>query len=284
MKQLDLIFTPENFETYVFNNLDLSKATEPLQIEREEPLPEEEQFFEKKKSEILEYENEDYIALLEQEQDPFIITDAESKSMCGKYQNMADNSGTYFAFINTGKALKVVPISKWYRFVQRNQFAETSDVEGLEKNLTNAEFEIEESESEHEIDYDQHFDDDDEEENYVLHQKEKKLSSSGKKLQGLVTHLEEIREEPENEIEEEKNEVVEEEKPKKLKQNVGLTKEDIKRVFKGKSMTIKDLLKTLSSQFKLDETDKILIRNFLKESCEASVDVITGETVLKLKK
>lgn len=284
MKQLDLIFTPENFETYVFNSLDLSKATEPLQIEREEPLPEEEQFFEKKKSEILEYENEDYIALLEQEQDPFIITDAESKSMCGKYQNMADNSGTYFAFINTGKALKVVPISKWYRFVQRNQFAETSDVEGLEKNLTNAEFEIEESESEHEIDYDQHFDDDDEEENYVLHQKEKKLSSSGKKLQGLVTHLEEIREEPENEIEEEKNEVVEEEKPKKLKQNVGLTKEDIKRVFKGKSMTIKDLLKTLSSQFKLDETDKILIRNFLKESCEASVDVITGETVLKLKK
>lgn len=284
MKQLDLIFTPENFETYVFNSLDLSKATEPLQIEREEPLPEEEQFFEKKKSEILEYENEDYIALLEQEQDPFIITDAESKSMCGKYQNMADNSGTYFAFINTGKALKVVPISKWYRFVQRNQFAETSDIEGLEKNLTNAEFEIEESESEHEIDYDQHFDNDDEEENYVLHQKEKKLSSSGKKLQGLVTHLEEIREEPENEIEEEKNEVVEEEKPKKLKQNVGLTKEDIKRVFKGKSMTIKDLLKTLSSQFKLDETDKILIRNFLKESCEASVDVITGETVLKLKK
>lgn len=284
MKQLDLVFSPESFETYVFNNLDLTKATEPLQIEREEPIPEEEQFFEKKKSEILEYENEDYIALLEKEQDPFIITDSESKSMCGKFQNMSDNSGMYFAFINTGKSLKVVPISKWYRFVQRNQIVDAGDIEGLEKNLNGAEFDVEESNSEHEIDYEERFDDDDEEETNVLFEKEKKLSSSGKKLQGLVSYLEEAAEAPENDVEEDKNEIVEEEKPKKIKPNANLTKDDIKKVFKGKSISIKELLKVLSSQFKLDDSDKILIRNFLKESCEASVDQVTGETILKLKK
>lgn len=281
---MDLIFSPESFETYVFNNLDLTKAVEPLQIEREESAIEEEQFFEKKKSEVLEYENEDYLTLLEQEQDPFVVTDAEAKSMCGKFQNMPDNSGMYFAFINTGKSLKVVPISKWYRFVQRNQIVDVGDMEKLEKNLNGAEFEIEESNSEHEIDYEAHFDDDDEEENNVQFEKEKKLSSSGKKLQGLVSYLEETAEMSEKEEEEEKSVVTEEEKPKKIKQNANLSKEDIKKLFKGKSISIKELLKTLSSQFKLDDSDKILIRNFLKESCDANVDQVTGETVLKLKK
>ena len=150
----------------LMNGLDMP-AQDSVETIKEEPIPEEEQFFEKKKSEILDYENEDYIALLEQEQDPFLITDAESKSMCGKFQNMSDNSGMYFAFINTGKVLKVVPISKWYRFVQRNQLSEPSDIEGLEKNLIGVEFEIEESESVHEIDYNPQFDNDDDEENNI---------------------------------------------------------------------------------------------------------------------
>lgn len=284
MKQLDLIFSPENVDTFIFNNLDLSKVTEPLYIEREEPLAEEETVYEKKKSEIIEYENAEYMALLEQEQEPFIITDSESKSMCGKFQNMPENSGMYFAFINTGKSLRVVPITKWYRFVQRIQITEAVDIEGLEKNLNNVENVVDQSESEQEIDYEENFDDDDEEDNNVLLQKEKKLSSSGKKLQGLVNHLEENPDTPENVAEETMNEEPEDEKPKKMKQNAGLTKVDILKVFNGRKIGVKELLKSLNSQFKLEDSDKIFIRNFVKERCEAGKDEVTGETVLKLKK
>lgn len=188
---MNLIYSPEDHETYIFNTLDLSKVSEPLYIEREEPIQQEECSYDKKKSEVIEYENEEYTALLEQEQEPFLVTDSESKQMCGKFQNMNENSGMYFAFINNGISLRVVPISKWYKFVQRNQIIEGIDIEGLEKNLNGADLETHQSESEHEIDFEINFSDDDEEENKVLFEKEKKLSSSGKKLQGLVRELEE---------------------------------------------------------------------------------------------
>lgn len=283
MKNFNLIYSPDDKDYYLFNNLDLNRLSEPLTIDREEPLQPEEQIFEKKKSEVVEYEDENYIFLREKEQDPFIIVDSESKTMCGKFQDVNENGSMYFAFVNMGESLKVIPISKWYGFVQRNQFTE-GDVEGLEKNIGYIEAESEETESQHEIDYENNFDDDDGEENEIIVDKEKELSTSGKKMQGLVECYEENKvEEPKNEVEER----VEEEKSKKVKvetEERKLTNEDIKRAFKGKKISIKDLLLNLRSNFKMDEAEKSLIRNFLKDNCSFESDPITNEKIFKLKK
>lgn len=284
MKQFDLIYSPDDKEIFLFNNLDLNKLSDPLTIEREEIINEEEQVFDKKKSEVVEYEDEKYLNLREEEQNPFVITDSESRAMCGKFQDVSDGASMYFAFVNVGNTLNVVPISKWYRFVQKNQFSE-GDVEGLEKNLNIADIEEGDSDSVHEIDYDEKFDDDDEDANEIYISKEKELSTSGKKIQGLVEYLEEEKDKKEKEEEEEEYD----EDTKKAKTVIEsvekkLTNEDIRKVFKGRKISIKDLLISLKSSFKMDDIEKNLIREFIKENCVSEVDGITGEKVFRLKK
>lgn len=285
MKQFNLIYSPNDNEIYLFNDLDLSKLSEPLTIDREEQAQEEEQVFEKKKSEVVEYEDEKYVSLREAEQDPFIIVDSESRAMCGKFQDVSDGTSMYFVLINIGDSLRVVPISKWYRFVQKSQFSE-GDIEGLEKNLGHIDAETEESESQHEIDYDDVFDDDDGETNEVYVHKEKELSTSGRKMQGLVECYEE------NNDEEVKGDVEEgpevEEKAKKTKVGIEgerkLTAEDVRKAFKGRRISVKDLLLNLRSTFKMDESEKNLIRDFLRENCAFETDSVTGDKIFRLKK
>lgn len=286
MRQFNLIYSPEEKEMCLFNNLELNKLTEPLTIEREEAVQEEAQIFEKKKSEIIEYEDEEYISLKEREQDPFIITDAESRTMCGKFQNVSDGACMYFAFINVGDSLKVVPISKWYGFVQKNQFSE-GDVEDLEKDFGGPpEVDVDESESVHEIDYDNVFDDDDGEDNEIMMYKEKELSSSGRKIQGLVECYEENKNEDAKEEPEE--EAAPEEPAKKAKTDPTaerkLTYDDIRKAFKGRKISVRDLLAKLKTEFKMDETERNLIRDFLKESCDFETDPATDVKYCKLKK
>jgi len=162
MKQYKLVYDPaDNAERLIFSNIDINGLSDPLTIQREEPIQEEEQEFGKKKSEIIDYEDEEYLALKEKEQLPYIVTDSEMRTYSGKLQDISDSSSMYFAFINMGTYLKAVPISKWYGFVQKNHFAD-GDVEVLEKKLSNYEFiDEEKSESENEIDYEPVFDDDD---------------------------------------------------------------------------------------------------------------------------
>lgn len=105
--------------------------------------------------------------------------------MRGKFQDAAESASMYFALVNVGDSLKVFPISKWYGVVQRNQFT-VVDVEGLEKNLGHNELETEETETQHENDFDDKFDDDDGEEREILVDKGTELSTSGGKMQGLV--------------------------------------------------------------------------------------------------
>lgn len=285
MKQFDLVYSPDEREMLLFNNLDLSKLSEPLTIEREEIVNEEEQVFDKKKSEVVEYEDEKYLNLREEEQNPLVIIDSESRAMCGKFQDVSDGASMYFAFVNLGSTINVVPISKWYGFVQKNQFSE-GDVEGLEKNLNIAEIEDGESDSVHEIDYDQVFDDDDEDANEIYIPKEKELSTSGKKIQGLVECLEEENDKKDKEEEKEENY----EEPKKVKREEQeslekkLSNEEIRKAFKGKKMSVRDLLVNLKSRFQMDEFEKNLIREFIKENCVSEVDGITGEKVFRLKK
>lgn len=73
-----------------------------------------------------------------------------------------------------------------------------------------------------------------------------------------------------------------EENPKKIKQNT-LTEKEILKIFGNKKITVKELLKGLSLQFKMEDLEKTLLRTFLKEKCEAKTDEVTGETVFKVK-
>lgn len=287
MKEFEIVYSPEDHEMLLFNNLELSKLTDPITIEREEFFEENEHVFDKKKSEVVEYENEEYLLLKEKEQDPFLIIDAESRAMCGKFQDVSDGASMYFALINVGNYLKIVPIDKWYRFVQKNQFTE-GDIEGLEKNLNNVEVEAESSGSVHEIDYENVFDDDEGDANEIFIERSKMLSSSGKKLQGLVECYEES-----TAKEKKKKEVVddtanEEEVVKKIKcegsEKKKMTKEDIKKAFKGKVISVKDLLKNLREKFIMTDVEKNMIREFLKDNCNFETDPATGENILKLKK
>lgn len=280
MKQFDLIYSPDNQEIILFNNLNLEKLVEPLTIERESIMEDEEQAFEKKKSEIVDYEDEEYLKLKEKVQDPFVIMDAEARAMCGKFQDISDSGSMYFALVNVGTHLKVLPISKWYGFVQKSQFND-GDIEGLEKNLNTIDVDDDESESEHEIDYEDVFDDDEGDYNEVCIERTKELSTSGKKLQGLVEcYDDDARKEEKPETEE-----IDTVKKVKIEEEVAekMTKEDIRKAFKGKSISVKDLLLNLKSKFTVGEPEKDLIRDFLRDNCGFETDPVTGEKMLKLK-
>lgn len=278
MKEFDLIYSQESDEIFLFTGLDLQKLLDPLTIEREQKLPEAELTYDKKKSELIEYEDEDYLELKEKEEDPFIITDYDSKTFSGRYQNI-DTTSSYLAFINTGTTLKMVPVGKWYSFVQRNQFTEVveSNPDKLNKILAYIEEDTNESGSDIEIDYQENFDDDDEEEAKIYKTRRNVLSDSGKEIQGIVeSYNDEMKEtEPRPENLEESN--------KKAKIERILTKEDLKKIFGNKKMAIKDLLLNIKSNFKLGTEEKELIKEFLNKSCVAETDK-QGEKCYKLKR
>lgn len=289
MRQFDLIYDPdENEEILLLNNIDIQKLSAPITIQREDPIQEEEQPFSKKKSEVIEYENEDYIALKEVEQDPWNIIDAESKAYTGKLQDMSNNaSSMYFAFINMGSFLKVVHINKWYGFVQKNIFLE-GDPDVLEAKLQQFEVFDDDEENDYEenlADFEQEFDDDDGEEVDIYIEKEKKLTTSGQQLKGIVDNYENDYKEK-NISESAENEEVQSEgsKAKHIKIDNKLSIAEIKKAFGSGLISVKDLLQILSIDRKLDEKDKVLIRDFIKENCKFEIDPKTGEKMFKLKK
>lgn len=285
MKQFELIYSPEkNKEMLLFTGLDLNKLTDPISISREDPIQEEEIINDTKKSELVDYEDENYLKLKEEEQLPFILIDNEQKSMSGMFQDSSDNGSMYFAFVNTGSYLKVIPISKWYKFVQKNQFFEPGDVDKVEKILNIQYSDSQESDIEnHEIDYEETFDDDNEEDNEVAVLHEKKLSSSGRKIQNIMESYEDGLND-EKEEEEKQNSLLEEvESSKKAKTEKILSKADIRAAFSTDKISVKDLLMKIKDKFKIGEQEKNLIREFIHENCTFKVDPKTGEKNFKLK-
>lgn len=282
MKELRLVYDPASSEERaIFSNIGMHNLTDPLTIRREEPVQEEEQEFGKKKSEVIDYEDERYQALKEKEQLPYIVTDGESRTYSGKLQDISDSSSAYFAFVNMGTYLKMVPISKWYGFVQKNHFAD-GNVETLEKSLNAFEFfEEDRSQSGEGIDYEAEFDDDDGDEQTVEIVKEKHLTTSGKELQGLVDIYGENDGPPESPKDEEPPEGLE---SKRVKKEAALTKEELRRIFGGGRISVKDLLKAVKANFRLDEAEKAMIREFIHESCTFETDSVTGEKMFKLRK
>ncbi|KAG0417704.1 hypothetical protein EQH57_0912 [Dictyocoela roeselum] len=146
-KPRNLISLPTNLE-----NLSL-----PITLTRE-TVNEEETLSFKKRSQLIEYEDESYASLRREEQAPLVLTDGDNKVFNGRLVNTnnyyVSNSGSifensnangsnntnvnglnnnfaknlngnlsnnHFIFINTGTSFKVIPIDKWYKFCQKSQ-------------------------------------------------------------------------------------------------------------------------------------------------------------------
>lgn len=287
MKQYQLVYDPEDdTERLIFNNIDFNKLTGAVTIRREEALPEEELELGRKKSEVVEYQNEEYATLMEAEQHPYVITDNESRAYSGKLQHVTETGSKYFALINMGNYLKMIPITRWYGFTQRNHFAD-GNVEALEKNLgNNFEYfgEDEDSESKPEIDYEDEFDDDDGDAQVTGEAKEKKLTTSGKELLGLVENYEHEGEESTKPSEAMEGEDDEDSMTKKAKNKPTLTKEELKRRLGKKKLSIREFLKSVKQDFDIEEPEKAMIREFIHESCAFEIDSATNEKIFKLKK
>lgn len=296
MKEYDLIYNPdEDGERYIFSNIDFDKLVPVVNIQREEALHEEEFDFSRKKSEIIEYEKEEYKALKDIEQFPFIVVDGESRTYSGKLNNVFDTGNVYFAFINTGTYLKVIPIKKWYGFVQKNQFLD-ENVDILDQKLNYIE-EIEDSDhaSIPDIDYEAEFDDDDENDKVISIVKEKSLNTHGEKLQGLMEDYEEEYKKPtrvaniesaEEEKQEQKNKKFKNTQNKSIKENTQskLTKEKLKKIIGTNKMPIKDLLMNVKQNYIFGEAEKKTIREFIQEFCVYEINSETNEKAIKLKK
>ena len=92
----------------LFNNIDLQKLINPLSIYREELVEEEEQEFGKKKTELIDYEDGEYIFLKEKGKIPLIVVYNDSKMYSGKLQTISDGTSMYFVLIK----FKMLPIEK----------------------------------------------------------------------------------------------------------------------------------------------------------------------------
>ncbi|TBU07146.1 hypothetical protein CWI38_1636p0030 [Hamiltosporidium tvaerminnensis] len=249
----------------------------------------------KKKSEQLEYEEEAYIKLKEQEKYPLVIEDAENRAFSGRLQDMPNDN--YFIFINTGQNFQVVPLRRWYRFTQKISY-ETLSLEEAELKLSKKNREEDrwmmhkkkdgEKDLYDEIDYTEEFDDDDGEELLVsVKQRPKKLSDAGKEMKKLMQNYEK-EEEEEEPVEEDIKESIKEhnkfkEEPKRVK-IPDLGENNLKQIFIGKSLSIKELLKIVKERFRIDENAKNVIKNFIKENCVFKIDNKTNEKLLELKK
>lgn len=282
MKSYKLIYKAEAKEKrFLFTNINIKELTTPISISREKTVQEETVFNTKKKSEQVEYEEEGYRRLKEREASPLIVEDSENRVFGGKMQDLGANNSCYFAFINTGTSLRVVPIRKWYRFCQRLQtdILQENEVESVANENVGGEIEMSGSEEKEEIDFDEKFDDDDGEEAHVFVVREKKLNSAGRKMRNIM----ESYEEKEESSKEEGVRVGEAKETGQAPREV-LTKSRIREMFKGHKMSLRDLLRNVKMDFSLGEEEKETIKEFISESCTFETDSASGERYLILKR
>ncbi|KAL0266003.1 UNVERIFIED_CONTAM: hypothetical protein PYX00_011720 [Menopon gallinae] len=175
------------------------------------------------------------------------IADAENRVFTSKQVGLSSH---YFAFINLGSSLRVVPLNEWRRFSLKssyNEVVEDVSLSGLEAKEKEEEVE--------EIDYQEKFDDDNSEDEMQV-RVEKKLSRAGKKMRNLMKTYE-VKE-----------------------QNLGV--EDLRDILSKGRMTLKDLINEVRGRFKhIDERAKDTIRTFIKDECAIVEEADNKYVVLK---
>ncbi|KAK6090828.1 hypothetical protein P3W45_000073 [Vairimorpha bombi] len=285
MKSYKLIFLPDiNKKKSIFTNINIKKLISPINISREKPLEEEVIFNSRKRSEVVEYESEEYLKLKNKESCPLLIEDSNFTSYTGKLQEVGSNTSSYFTFTRDGSNIYITPIKKWYRFTQKFNLQENVDQEEITKFVPEKHRQEDSQDSDkEEIDYEDIFEDDDGEDFNFEVQKEKKLSKTGKKLRTLVDNLEKGGNIDEESISEEEpiEETVEE---KEIHEVKILNNSIIKACFTTPTLSVKELIRKLKTNFELNNHEKEVLKTFINEFCVFEADKSTGEKHLKLKK
>ncbi|WUR02327.1 transcription initiation factor IIF subunit alpha [Vairimorpha necatrix] len=274
MVKFKIIYLPDiTKKNCIFTNINLKKLSSPITLSRESPLEEEVVFNSRKRSEVVEYETEEYKKLKNKESCPLLIEDADSLMFSGKLQEVGSGSSSHFTFIRQGNLIYMTPIKKWYRFTQK--FTQKNVEEEVTKFVPENEKHEESNDSDREeIDYEDNFQDDDGEDYNFEVQKQKKLTKSGKKLRVLVDNLG-------NEDRSEEDEDVED--IEEIKMPNILTNEKIRECFKTPTLSVKELIRKLRTNFSLGNEEKSILKKFINEFCVYETDKVTGEKQLKLK-
>ncbi|KAF9762387.1 hypothetical protein NGRA_2050 [Nosema granulosis] len=274
MKKFKIIYDPEyGKKKFMFTNLNIKRLNPPLTVTREKPIEEEVVFNSKKKSELVEYEDEEYLKLKSKESCPLLLEDSDNICYLGKLQTVNSNNSSYFTFIREGSVIYITPIRKWYRFTQKISSMGTLDEDEISKAVPEIPIiETNVDSDKEEIDYEEEFDDDEGEDFNFKISEEKKLSKAGRKLRNIVENLEK-----EDESEEEEVENKHSEEPKKL------SKGQIRKFFTSKTISLRELIKNIKKTFSLDTEEKNTLKEFISENCTYETEPTTNERLLKLK-
>ncbi len=264
-KNLSMIYTKDKLK--VFNNLNIERIKQPLNISREEFEKSEEVEFTKAKSKVVEYEDEEYSKLKEDESKPDIITDSNGKQLRGRLQTFVNDYSMYFVFVEKGDTIEVSPVEKWYNFSLKPVVNENEEaLEKMDKKIKKVKEIQNESSAGEEFDFNDKFDDDDEELDKVFGKwdEERELNETGEKLNNMVNEIEEGVKRLQDE-EEATKKINTDEEGKKVRKT--LQDSDLIRIFSKGKITIKELIKIIKQDFMIGDEEKAKIGTFLKTKC-----------------
>lgn len=263
---------------------DISTLQAPLHLSRDTPDELEPETRFKKKSEIIEEEEENYKELKEREKAPFILNDSEQKMFTGRLMDtrqregeLASDGDCYYVFVNLGESFCAMPVGEWYRFTHKACY-ETLSLEEAEQKMAKKQVDDkwmmhkkrEQKEGDKDIDYEETFDDDEAEDevNFII-ENEKKLDNAGEEMKKIVRNYE--------------KESSEETFVEKKKDRGELNNEKMKVCFIRMPMSVKDLLNEIKKNYNIEGVNKDFIREFIKRECVHKRDEVTNEKILYLK-
>jgi transcription initiation factor TFIIF subunit alpha len=87
----------------------------------------------KKKSQVVQIEEEDETRLREEETAPWVLEDEEQRAFLGRLEGGQESN--YVLFVNQGTEFCVIPASKWYKFLPKIQYS-TLSLEEAEAKMT----------------------------------------------------------------------------------------------------------------------------------------------------
>lgn len=266
---------------------DMSSLQSPIEMKREKKYEEVNNSiqlnnFSKKRSEIKEHFDPKYEKIMKEESNPPIISSSDGRSFKGRY--LDNSSNNYYVFINTGKAFKVIPIKKWYKFSQKINYDILSldEAEAILKEKNNLDEDkkwmMHNRKVDEEIDYDEVFDDDNSDEVCYEEEEQVELCTSGKEINKILKGS--VSEQFNTKSTEKK---VQSETVNNEKVNNILTELDLLKMLKDNEVTIKELTTMIKKKFKINEETKKTLQKFIKEKCDYKKEISNGESVRKLK-
>lgn len=262
-----------------------------LVIQDEEPQPLNPAKINRKKAEVVEYQDPAEEQQCREEKTPWLLEDSEQRAFVGKYVQTKiteDHKSTYYAMVRDKHEIRLYRVHKWYKFSPKIQY-ETLTLEEAEekiqkrsKDFTTFEHirKYQEEYKEEDLEYREVFDDDDGEvlPEQVERTRRKRLDSSGKDLKKLVKNYE-------SRLTDESNDSSQEEAGA---EGGGDTAQDISEaevkmcLYQG-AMPIRALIEKFKGRFKAYPPSKETLRALIKRMCNIRTDQKTGEKLLVLK-